>query len=80
MRAATVLTLRPRLLAVALAAGAAARAAGTRGAGWNARGYDCSGSVSYVLHAAGLLDFPLDSRGSHGRAFWGPAAACRQQG
>ncbi len=22
---------------------------------WNARGYDCSGSVSYVLHAAGLL-------------------------
>jgi hypothetical protein len=30
---------------------------------WNARGYDCSGSVSYVLHAAGLLDYPLDSRG-----------------
>jgi hypothetical protein len=30
---------------------------------WNSRGYDCSGSVSYVLHAAGLLDFPLDSRG-----------------
>lgn len=30
---------------------------------WNARGYDCSGSVSYVLHAAGLLDSPLDSRG-----------------
>ncbi|MGZ4203583.1 MAG: hypothetical protein ACXVRH_16160, partial [Thermoleophilaceae bacterium] len=23
---------------------------------WRARGYDCSGSVSYVLHAAGLLD------------------------
>lgn len=21
---------------------------------WNARGYDCSGSVSYVMHAAGL--------------------------
>jgi cell wall-associated NlpC family hydrolase len=24
-------------------------------------GYDCSGSVSYVLHAAGLLSQPLDS-------------------
>jgi len=24
-------------------------------------GYDCSGSVSYVLHAAGVLDSPLDS-------------------
>ena len=22
---------------------------------WNASGYDCSGSVSYVLHAAGLI-------------------------
>jgi len=30
---------------------------------WTARGYDCSGSVSYVMHAAGLLDYPLDSRG-----------------
>jgi len=26
-----------------------------------ARGYDCSGSVSYVLHAAGLLKTPFDS-------------------
>jgi cell wall-associated NlpC family hydrolase len=26
-------------------------------------GYDCSGSVSYVLHAAGLLDTPEDSSG-----------------
>src|ERR1700744_1854103 len=25
---------------------------------WNAAGYDCSGSVSYVMHAAGLLEFP----------------------
>jgi hypothetical protein len=25
------------------------------------RGYDCSGSVSYVLHAAGLLPTPMDS-------------------
>jgi hypothetical protein len=30
---------------------------------WNSPGYDCSGSVSYVLHAAGLLESPLDSRG-----------------
>ena len=30
---------------------------------WRSRGYDCSGSVSYVMHAAGLLDYPLDSRG-----------------
>jgi hypothetical protein len=30
---------------------------------WNAPGYDCSGSVSYVLHAAGLLEYPLDSTG-----------------
>ena len=26
-------------------------------------GYDCSGSVSYALHGAGLLDAPLDSTG-----------------
>ena len=25
------------------------------------RGYDCSGAVSYVLHAAGLLRMPMDS-------------------
>jgi hypothetical protein len=30
---------------------------------WNAAGYDCSGAVSYVLHAAGLLEYPLDSTG-----------------
>jgi hypothetical protein len=30
---------------------------------WNSAGYDCSGSVSYVLHAGGLLDYPLDSTG-----------------
>jgi hypothetical protein len=30
---------------------------------WNSPGYDCSGSVSYVLHAAGLLESPLDSTG-----------------
>jgi hypothetical protein len=30
---------------------------------WRSRGYDCSGSVSYVMHAAGLLASPLDSTG-----------------
>ena len=30
---------------------------------FNSRGYDCSGAVSYVLHAAGLLDSPLTSGG-----------------
>jgi hypothetical protein len=30
---------------------------------WRDRGYDCSGSVSYVLHAAGLLDEARDSSG-----------------
>jgi peptidoglycan hydrolase-like protein with peptidoglycan-binding domain len=28
---------------------------------FNARGYDCSGSVSYVLHGMGRLDRPMDS-------------------
>ena len=28
---------------------------------WNDAGYDCSGSVSYVLHAAGLLKTSMDS-------------------
>ena len=28
-------------------------------------GYDCSGSVSYALHGAGLLRSPLDSGGLH---------------
>lgn len=30
---------------------------------WNDSGYDCSGSLSYGLHGAGLLDTPLDSSG-----------------
>ena len=36
---------------------------------FNDSGYDCSGSVSYVLHAAGVLSSPLDSSGlmSYGR-------------
>jgi hypothetical protein len=28
---------------------------------WNDAGYDCSGSVSYILHAAGLLKTSMDS-------------------
>jgi len=30
---------------------------------WNDRGYDCSGSVSYALHGAGLLDASMPSGG-----------------
>jgi cell wall-associated NlpC family hydrolase len=30
---------------------------------WDDTGYDCSGSMSYALHGAGLLDRPLDSTG-----------------
>jgi hypothetical protein len=30
---------------------------------WKDAGYDCSGSVSYVLHAAGLLKISMDSSG-----------------
>ena len=42
---------------------------------WNDSGYDCSGSISYVLHAAGLLNRALDSTdfmswGEAGRGTW----------
>jgi hypothetical protein len=42
---------------------------------WRASGYDCSGAVSYVLHAAGLLGSPetsgaLESWGTKGRGDW----------
>jgi peptidoglycan hydrolase CwlO-like protein len=37
---------------------------------FNAQGYDCSGSVSYALAAAGLLASPLDSTGFES---WGEA-------
>jgi hypothetical protein len=30
---------------------------------FDAPGYDCSGTVSYALHGAGMLDTPLDSAG-----------------
>jgi len=44
-------------------------------AGWIDRGYDCSGTVSYALHAGGLLDSPmasgdLESWGVQGRGRW----------
>jgi peptidoglycan hydrolase-like protein with peptidoglycan-binding domain len=37
---------------------------------WNDTGYDCSGSVSYALHGAGLLDQSMPSGGFTG---WGDA-------
>ena len=42
---------------------------------FRSRGYDCSGTVSFALHAAGLLDSPLDSSsfmqwGDRGRGQW----------
>ena len=42
---------------------------------WRDTGYDCSGSVSYALHGAGLLDSALDSSafaswGERGRGDW----------
>jgi hypothetical protein len=43
---------------------------------WKAKGYDCSGAVSYVLHAAGLLKKPMTSGdlarrwGSYGLGQW----------
>jgi cell wall-associated NlpC family hydrolase len=42
---------------------------------WNDTGYDCSGSISYALHGADLLDSPLDSGsfmrwGERGRGQW----------
>jgi cell wall-associated NlpC family hydrolase len=44
-------------------------------ASFRSRGYDCSGSVSYVLHAAGLLDWPevsgaLAHWGAKGEGKW----------
>jgi cell wall-associated NlpC family hydrolase len=42
---------------------------------WLDKGYDCSGSVSYALHGAGLISRPRDSGefmryGEHGRGAW----------
>jgi peptidoglycan hydrolase CwlO-like protein len=45
------------------------------GHGGNSSGYDCSGSISYALAAAGLLDSPLDSTGFMS---WGDAGPGRR--
>ena len=42
---------------------------------WNDSGYDCSGSMSYALHGAGMLDTALDSTGfmswgAAGKGMW----------
>jgi hypothetical protein len=42
---------------------------------FKSRGYDCSGTVSFALHAAGLLTSPLDSSsfmiwGARGKGHW----------
>ncbi len=39
---------------------------------FDAAGYDCSGSVSYVLHAGGLLSVPEDSSGLESFGLPGP--------
>jgi len=39
---------------------------------WISPGYDCSGSVSYVLHAGGLLSVPEDSTGLESYGAPGP--------
>ena len=41
---------------------------------FSARAYDCSGSVSYALHEAGLLGWPLDSSALMGWGSKGPGA------
>jgi peptidoglycan hydrolase-like protein with peptidoglycan-binding domain len=41
---------------------------------WNDTGYDCSGSVSYALHGAGLLKTSLDSTGFESWGAAGPGA------
>jgi hypothetical protein len=38
---------------------------------WKAKGYDCSGAVSYALHAAGMLNAPLVS-GSLAKSWGAP--------
>jgi peptidoglycan hydrolase-like protein with peptidoglycan-binding domain len=68
----------PEVQAIIAAGNAIATAPYKYGGGhgrWDDSGYDCSGSVSYVLHAAGLLDTALDSSGfmdwgESGRGSW----------
>jgi hypothetical protein len=61
----------PQVVAAIAAANTLTRKPYVYGGGhgrWADRGYDCSGTVSFVLHAAGLLDWSLDSTGL---ARWG---------
>jgi hypothetical protein len=61
----------PQIAAIIAAGNRIARLPYRYGGGhgrWNDRGYDCSGSVSYALHGAGLLASPLASGGF---ARWG---------
>jgi hypothetical protein len=55
----------PPAVAAAIAAGNAIHGRpyiwGGGHASFDSRGYDCSGAVSYVLHAAGMLSSPLPS-------------------
>lgn len=42
---------------------------------WDSKGYDCSGATSFLLHEAGLLDYPLVSKdfmdwGKRGTSRW----------
>jgi hypothetical protein len=56
----------PKVLAAVAAANQITRKPYRWGGGhgrWRDEGYDCSGTVSYVLHAAGLLDAARDSTG-----------------
>lgn len=68
----------PQVVAAVAAANSLTRKPYVYGGGhgqWAARGYDCSGTVSYVLHAAGVLERSLDSSGlarwgAPGRGAW----------
>jgi hypothetical protein len=68
----------PRVIAVINAANRINRKPYVWGGGhatWHSRGYDCSGAVSYVLHAGGFLAHPknssaLEQWGRGGRGHW----------
>jgi cell wall-associated NlpC family hydrolase len=68
----------PEVAAIIEAGNAIARKPYKYGGGhgrWRDSGYDCSGSISYALHGAGLLDLALDSSafarwGERGRGEW----------
>ena len=75
-RTAVVPASAPAAVAIAIAAanaltGKPYRYGGGHGS-FEDSAYDCSGAVSYVLHAAGLLESPLDSTGLMGFGDAGP--------